>query len=234
MAASRGVDADEVSGCVIVTGLSGAPGRQRSATWPRGSFHAELRRPRRHREQDDPQRVRGVHGLNRATEALQQDELCNRNMCALANNFVDFGLHRVPRHGSRGPRRARLLRRPDVAATGATAGPRPRESTSARPETRPAHPRSDSISTATSACRPTCGGTHSATSAGGSTRPTQTADQTAELVVAEVATRTTALLLPGWSAWLRGLHDPAGTDDSWVGSRSVRRHAPPHSNREAS
>jgi len=33
-----------------------------------------------------------------------------------------------------------------------------------------------------------------------------TADQTAELVVAEVATRTTALL-PGWSAWLRGLHD---------------------------
>ncbi len=61
-----------------------------------------------------------------------------------------------------------------------------------------------------------------------------TADQTAELVVAEVATRTTALLLPGWSAWLRGLHDPAGTDDSWVGSRSVRRHAPPHSNRETS
>ena len=26
-----------------------------------------------------------------ATEALRQDELCNRNMCALANNFVDFG-----------------------------------------------------------------------------------------------------------------------------------------------
>ena len=25
-----------------------------------------------------------------ATEALRQDELCNRNMCALANNFVDF------------------------------------------------------------------------------------------------------------------------------------------------
>ena len=24
-------------------------------------------------------------------EALRQDELCNRNMCALANNFVDFG-----------------------------------------------------------------------------------------------------------------------------------------------
>jgi hypothetical protein len=24
-------------------------------------------------------------------EALRQDELCNRNICALANNFVDFG-----------------------------------------------------------------------------------------------------------------------------------------------
>ena len=24
-------------------------------------------------------------------EALRQDELCNRNMCSLANNFVDFG-----------------------------------------------------------------------------------------------------------------------------------------------
>ena len=24
-------------------------------------------------------------------EALRQDELCNRNMCALANNFIDFG-----------------------------------------------------------------------------------------------------------------------------------------------
>lgn len=26
-----------------------------------------------------------------ASEALRQDELCNRNMCALANNFIDFG-----------------------------------------------------------------------------------------------------------------------------------------------
>jgi chloramphenicol 3-O-phosphotransferase len=26
-----------------------------------------------------------------AEEALRQDELCNRNMCALANNFIDFG-----------------------------------------------------------------------------------------------------------------------------------------------
>jgi hypothetical protein len=25
-----------------------------------------------------------------ADEALRQDELCNRNMCALANNFIDF------------------------------------------------------------------------------------------------------------------------------------------------
>src|SRR3954466_1790986 len=25
------------------------------------------------------------------SEALRQDELCNRNVCALANNFVDFG-----------------------------------------------------------------------------------------------------------------------------------------------
>jgi chloramphenicol 3-O-phosphotransferase len=26
-----------------------------------------------------------------ADEAARQDELCNRNMCALANNFIDFG-----------------------------------------------------------------------------------------------------------------------------------------------
>ncbi len=26
-----------------------------------------------------------------AADALRQDELCNRNMCALTNNFVDFG-----------------------------------------------------------------------------------------------------------------------------------------------
>jgi hypothetical protein len=26
-----------------------------------------------------------------ADEAARQDELCNRNMCSLANNFVDFG-----------------------------------------------------------------------------------------------------------------------------------------------
>ena len=26
-----------------------------------------------------------------AVEALRQDELCNRNMCALARNFIDFG-----------------------------------------------------------------------------------------------------------------------------------------------
>ncbi len=26
-----------------------------------------------------------------AREALRQDELCNRNMCSLANNFIDFG-----------------------------------------------------------------------------------------------------------------------------------------------
>ena len=33
-----------------------------------------------------------------------------------------------------------------------------------------------------------------------------TADQTAELLVADLADRTTALL-PGWNAWLRRLHD---------------------------
>jgi len=26
-----------------------------------------------------------------ASEALRQDELCNRNMCSLASNFIDFG-----------------------------------------------------------------------------------------------------------------------------------------------
>jgi len=37
------------------------------------------------------QEVGVVQQLRLGDEALRQDELCNRNMCSLTNNFIDFG-----------------------------------------------------------------------------------------------------------------------------------------------
>jgi predicted kinase len=86
---SRDVSSDGFSGCVIITGMPGA-GKTTTTdlvgrSLPRGAqvggdaVNSMIRS--------------GSVGFmaKPADEALRQDELCNRNMCSLANNFVDFG-----------------------------------------------------------------------------------------------------------------------------------------------
>lgn len=79
----------DVPGCVIVTGMPGAGKTTitsgvarlmpRAALVGGDALNAMVRSG-------------SVSFLGRPSEeALRQDELCNRNMCALANNFVDFG-----------------------------------------------------------------------------------------------------------------------------------------------
>ena len=86
---SRDVSSEAVSGCVIVTGMPGAgkttitdlTGRllPRSAQVGGDAVNAMIRSGY-------------VPFMGSPTEeALRQDELCNRNMCSLANNFIDFG-----------------------------------------------------------------------------------------------------------------------------------------------
>jgi predicted kinase len=83
------VTTDELSGCLIVTGMPGA-GKTTIA-----SLLARLI-PRAAQVSGDA--VNAMIGsdyvwfMGQPTqEALRQDELCNRNMCSLANNFIDFG-----------------------------------------------------------------------------------------------------------------------------------------------
>jgi predicted kinase len=81
--------AGELSGCVLVSGMPGAGKSTVSALaaglMPRG---AQVK------GDDVNQMIRSGRVWFMGTpkeEALRQDELCNRNMCSLANNFVDFG-----------------------------------------------------------------------------------------------------------------------------------------------
>ena len=79
---------EAVTGCVIVTGMPGAGKTTITSLVARVASRGTGWR--RRRQPHDPQRCRLVHGRT-AEEALRQDELCNRNMCGLANNFIDFG-----------------------------------------------------------------------------------------------------------------------------------------------
>jgi predicted kinase len=81
--------AELLSGCVIVSGMPGA-----GKTTVTSLAGALLPRAARVGGDDVNQMVRNGFVWfmgNPAHEALRQDELCNRNMCSLANNFVDFG-----------------------------------------------------------------------------------------------------------------------------------------------
>jgi predicted kinase len=83
------VTVDGLSGCVIVTGMPGA-GKSTVST-----LAARLL-PRAARVKGDDVTYMILSGRVRfdgtpADEAVRQGDLCNRNMCALANNFVDFG-----------------------------------------------------------------------------------------------------------------------------------------------
>jgi predicted kinase len=79
----------ELFGCVIVSGMPGA-GKSTVTT-----LAARLLPRAAQVKGDDVNRMilGGRVGFlgEPADEALHQDELCNRNMCSLANNFIDFG-----------------------------------------------------------------------------------------------------------------------------------------------
>ena len=79
----------ELPGCVIVSGMPGA-GKSTVTRLAAGLF------PRAARVGGDDVNLMIGSGfvwfMGKPTdEALRQDELCKRNMCSLASNFVDFG-----------------------------------------------------------------------------------------------------------------------------------------------
>jgi predicted kinase len=83
------MSATELSGCVIVSGMPGAGKSTVTALAAR-----LLPRAAQVKGDDVNQMIQsgGVWFMGTPREeALRQYELCKRNMCALANNFIDFG-----------------------------------------------------------------------------------------------------------------------------------------------
>jgi len=81
--------AGELSGCIIVSGMPGA-GKSTVSALAAGLV------PHGAQVKGDTVNQMILSGRvwfmgTPKEEALRQDELCNRNMCSLANNFVDFG-----------------------------------------------------------------------------------------------------------------------------------------------
>jgi predicted kinase len=201
METSRGVTIDETSGCVIVTGMPGA-----GKSTVTSLVAQQMPRAAQVSGDDVNAMIRSgfVGFMGRPSEeALRQDELCNRNMCSLANNFIDFGFTVLMD--------TVLADRSELDLFLALMSPRPvrlvvldpgidvcRHRNAGRdPETRFEF---DGYERLDADMRREFGdiGWWLDTSA-------MTADQTAELVVGDVTSRTTALL-PGWSSWLRRLH----------------------------
>jgi predicted kinase len=80
---------DVLSGCVIVSGMPGAG----KSTVTRLAARL-LPRAAQIKADDLSWMVLGGrvgYLCEPAEEALRQEELCNRNLCSLANNFIDFG-----------------------------------------------------------------------------------------------------------------------------------------------
>ena len=195
------VTTDVMSGCVIVTGMPGA-GKTTITALVAGLL------PRAAQvggdAVNDMIRSGFVWFMGTPTdEALRQDELCNRNLCALANNFSDFGftvlMDTVLADRSEldffialmSPRPVRLLvLDPGIDVCKARNARRDPEEQFEFDDYERLH----------ADMKREFGnvGWWLDTSA-------MTADQTAELVVADMASRTTELM-PGWSTWLRRLH----------------------------
>jgi adenylylsulfate kinase-like enzyme len=83
------VAAHDLSGCVIVTGMPGA-----GKSTVTGLAARLLPKAAQVKGDDMNQMIHSgyVGWMEKpVAEAVRQDELCNRNLCALANNFIDFG-----------------------------------------------------------------------------------------------------------------------------------------------
>jgi predicted kinase len=136
-------------------------------------------------------------------EALRQDELCNRNMCDLANNFVDFGFTVLMD--------TVLADRSELDLFLALMSPRPVRLVVLAPgidvcRTRNADREPEERFEFDGYERLEADMVREFGDVGWWLDTSAlTADQAADQVVAEVAGRTAALQ-PGWSAWLRKLH----------------------------
>ena len=89
LAASRSVATSELSGCVIVSGM---PGAGKSTV----TRVAARLLPRAAQVKADDVNEMILSGRvpfmgEPYEEVVRQEELCNRNLCALAANFIDFG-----------------------------------------------------------------------------------------------------------------------------------------------
>jgi energy-coupling factor transporter ATP-binding protein EcfA2 len=195
------VSTDDVAGCVIVTGMPGA-GKSTVTSLAAGLM------PRAAQVGGDDVNAMIRSGFvwfmgQPTEEALRQDELCNRNMCSLANNFIDFGfivwMDTV------------LADRAELDFFIALMSPRPVRLVVLAPGIDVCKDRNagraqdtqfdfDGYERLEADMRREFGdvGWWLDTSA-------MTAEQTADRLVAEVAGRTTELLA-GWNSWLRGLH----------------------------
>ena len=195
------VSTDVVSGCVIVTGMPGA-GKTTITALAAGLL------PRAAQvggdAVNDMVRSGFVWFMGTPTdEALRQDELCNRNLCALANNFSDFGftvlMDTVLADRSEldfflalmSPRPVRLVvLDPGIDVCKArNAGRDPED-----------HFQFDGYERLHADMEREFGDVGWWLDTSG-----MTADQAADMLVAEMASRTTALV-PGWNTWLRRLH----------------------------
>jgi predicted kinase len=195
------VTSDATPGCVIVTGMPGAG--KTTIT----SLAARLM-PRAAQVGGDDVNVMIRSGfvwfMGKPTEeALRQDELCNRNMCSLANNFIDFGFTVLMD--------TVLADRSELDFFIALMSPRPVRLVVLAPGIEVCKHRNagrepeaqfdfDGYERLEADMQREFGniGWWLDTSA-------ITADQTAEKLVSELESRTTALL-PGWNSWLRRLH----------------------------